>query len=60
MGDFTLAEFEAWCQGEGRGGKRSGKHATALEAIDRFRAFMREKELKRLAREKMAKMAENG
>lgn len=32
----TLAEFEAWCRGEGRG---DGRHANALDAIERFRQY---------------------
>ena len=52
--DYLLAEFEAWCEGAGRGGKGAGKHFNSLAHIANFRAFKAEQEIKRNALEKQA------
>lgn len=36
---YTLAEFEAWCRGEGRGGVAAGRHWSALGLIENFKRF---------------------
>lgn len=36
----SLVGLEAWCKGEGRGGKRAGVHYTTLDAIKRYRQFL--------------------
>ena len=36
--DPTLAEFERWCEGEGRG-EEPGRHYRALEMIANFKKF---------------------
>ena len=56
--DYLLAEFEAWCEGAGRGGKGAGKHFNSLAHIANFRAFKAEQEIKRNALEKQAKTVE--
>ena len=56
--DYSLAEFEAWCEGAGRGGKGAGKHFNSLAHIANFRAFKRQQEKKRKLLEKQAKTVE--
>lgn len=57
--DYTLAEFENWCLGEGRGGRQAGVHRSALDAAQRFRMFKENQKVKRLDVE-YRKRAENG
>lgn len=51
--DYTLGQFEAWCKGEGRGGKDAGWHSTALAAAKRFRDLKLRLESKQSASEKL-------
>ena len=32
--------FEAWCKGEGRGGKGAGVHYATVDTIRRYRMFL--------------------
>jgi len=52
--EHLLAEFEAWCKGEGRP-PGAGKHWSSLEAIARFRLFKRTQQRKLELLEKIAK-----
>ena len=52
--DYLLTEFEAWCEGAGRGGKGAGKHFNSLAHIANFRECKRNQDLKRRALEKQA------
>jgi len=37
--EYTLKEFEDWCEGKGRNGGDAGRHYQALQAIERFKLF---------------------
>lgn len=40
---ILLSEFEAWCNGVGRGGKAAGVHHSCLNHIQSFKNFMQER-----------------
>ncbi len=46
MTHYTLAAFEAWCNGEGRAGSADGQppgiHWSALKMIENFKRFKQE------------------